>query len=170
MRLGYPFFGSCDCGHTNPCAGTFGSGLPPYSSLLFKAVCDSLQCGWSDCTLWSHQLHPCQLRIWLPAQVASEMGMSTENKEGGQSWLSADSQRVALSSYLLGKWLFSFANSFFPSGHWVLRMSGSNDSFWEPVELVLLVHKNLKDLRGSTCWDDGKFAIEFPLSCSVFWS
>lgn len=75
-----------------------------------------------------------------------------------------------LSSYLLGKWLFSSTNSFFPSGHWVLRMSGSNDSFWEAVESVLLVNKNLKDLRGSTCRDDGKFAVEFPLSCSVFWS
>lgn len=121
MRLGSPFFGSCDCDHTSTCAGTFGSGLMPYSSLPFKAVDNSLQ--W---LVWLFLMQSSTPSMSAEdtvdfAQVASEMGMSTEKQECGQSWHSADSEGWLFGSSLSRKWLFSSANPFSPSGHWGLR-------------------------------------------------
>lgn len=87
MRLSYPFFGSCDCGHAT---GTFGSGLVLYSSLLFTAVQDSLQwLFWLPNLYWPLQ---CQrrTRMALPRWSQKWACLLEKNKAAkAGSWLFA---------------------------------------------------------------------------------
>lgn len=78
-------------------------------------------------------------------------------------------RRVALWFFSVEEMALFFCKPVFPIRPLRTEVVERNDSFREAVELFLLVHKNLNDLKGSTRWDDGKFATEFLLSRSVFW-